>query len=329
MDHDHDYYDRLHADRVKQSLEELQYVVKEHDAALAKLRASSANSQPSFTPGPETSLGMMKVAYDELATKPPFLAFPESVLPAMIALRKTSQTVDDTKAFLSSHDESMSKAKRRLEIEQSNLKDQQGLSQSLQNRIQTLREGLDNRMEMGPEDIARERINVLKQTKKKYDKETARLLKALRNFIDDSLASMLAAEELGGPVVGDMMDIDGENLAAGFSGQGRPKKVKETQDQDKRQRRIDEIWGHREPQQRDQDRDNRDESTAAGAEMRELTEELLNGLMESDGDNSAAYVQLSRESAAARFLIRSKVAQFHPKDSTKLRLVDFGRELDS
>jgi hypothetical protein len=27
-------------------------------------------------------------------------------------------------------------------------------------------------------------------------------------------------------------------------------------------------------------------------------------------------------------LVRAKVAQFHPKDARRLRLIDFGRELD-
>jgi hypothetical protein len=271
----------------------------------------------------------MKLAYDELSVKTPFLPSIESILPALIALRKTHQTVEETKAYLASHGKSAEKAKVRLEVEQSNLKDQQALSQSLQNRIQSLRDGLDSRMEMGPDDIAQERIAELKKKKKDYDRETSKLLKAVRTFIDNHLASMLAAEELGGPVVGDLMEIDGDDLAAGFSSQGKLKKAKENPNQDKRQRRIDEIWGGRQEANLNVDgQEDGDETAAAGSEMRHLTEELLNNLMESEGDNTAAYVQLNTESAAARFLVRSKVAQFHPKDSTKLRLLDFGRELD-
>lgn len=269
----------------------------------------------------------MKAAYDELASKTPFLPYPDSALPALLALRKTHQTVEETKAYLVSHDEAAEKAKRRLQAEQSSLRDQQALSQSLQNRIQYLRDGLDNQMEMGPEAEARVRVAELKQKKKTYNKDTSILLKALRRFIDDHLGSMLAAEGLGGPVVGDMMEIDDDNLAAGFSSQGKLQKAKENQD-DKRQRRIDDIWGQpREIQAQAHDQ-NRNEAAAAGIEMKNLTEALLNSLMESDGDSSAAYVQLEKETAAARFLIRSKAAQFHPKDSTKLRLIDFGRELD-
>ena len=52
---------------------------------------------------------------------------------------------------------------------------------------------------------------------------------------------MLAAEELGGPVVGDMMDIDGQDLEAGFNAQGKLKKSKTDQSVDKSQRRMDEF----------------------------------------------------------------------------------------
>ncbi|RYP76136.1 hypothetical protein DL771_001960 [Monosporascus sp. 5C6A] len=271
----------------------------------------------------------MKAAYDELAQQTPFLPFPESVLPALLALRKTHQTVEETRAYQETHKISVENAKRRLDVEKSNLADQQALSRSLQNRIQSLRDGLESRMEMGPDDIARERIDDLKQKKKHYDREAAKLVKALRKFIENPLAGMLAAEELGGPVVGDMMDIDGDDLAAGFNSQGRPKKAKANPDLDKRQRRIDEIWGMRDGIRVDGTADDdRGEISAAAAEMRELIEELLNALMQSEADSSSAYVQLSKETAATRFLVRSKVAQFHPRDSTRLRLVDFGRELD-
>lgn len=226
---------------------------------------------------------------------------------------------------MSTQNGSVEDTKKQLDIAKTDFSNQQALAYSLRGRIQSLQDDLETRMEMVPEDIARERIDELKQKKRKYDRETSKLLKSLRNFIDGHLAGMLAAEELGGPVVGDMMDIDEQDLAAGFSSQGRVKTTKAKPGDDKRQRRIDEIWGaHRV----DEEQNNRDEITAAGQEMRDLTEALLNSLSHSEGDSSAAYVHLPRESAAARFLVRAKVAQFHPKDSCKLRLIDFGRELD-
>lgn len=276
----------------------------------------------------------MKMAYDDLTSKPAFLPFPDSVLPSLLALRRAHDAAAETTAYLVTQSESVEEAKRRLEAEQASFRDQEALSHSLQNRIQSLRHDMDNRMDMGPEEAATERRNGLKQKKRHYDQKTSRLLKTLKKFIDDHLAAMLAAEELGGPVVGEMMDIDREDLAAGFNAQGRPKKPKESQDQDQRQRRIDEIWGETRATRQNEahssrtSRDGGDEATAAGVEMRELTEELLNRLVESEGDSEAAYVRLPRESAAARFLVRSKVAQFHPKDSARLRLIDFGKELD-
>jgi hypothetical protein len=197
----------------------------------------------------------------------------------------------------------------------------------MKERIESLRNELDARMEMTPEQVAQERLDELKAKKRRYDKDTGALLRVLNKFINDHLASMLAAEDLGGPVVGDMMEIDSDDLAGGFSTQGRPKKTKAGPDEDKRQRRIDELWG---PDGLDAQRDRRkwDEAAAAGQEMRSLTERLLNQLMTSGGDSGVSYVAVERESSAARFLVRSKVAQFHPKDATKLRLIDFGRELD-
>ncbi|KAI1330278.1 hypothetical protein F5Y16DRAFT_33909 [Xylariaceae sp. FL0255] len=318
-------HDAIHAAHIEETLQELQAMVDEHQDALNKLRASSAiNSQMQTPSTVVASLDTMKAAYDDLTSKTPFLPFPDSVLPALVALQRTHQTVEETKAFLSAHGQSIEETKKQLQDAKTDFKNQQALAHSLRTRIQSLQNGLNDRMEMSPDDIARERINELKEKKKKYDKDSSKLLRSLRKFIDTQLAGMLAAEELGGPVVGDLMDIDEEDLAGGFNAQGRAKKRKVESTDGKRQRRIDEIWGAQ-----DEDEDgSRNEITAAGQEMRDLTEELLNSLWSSEGDSSAAYVQLAKESAAARFLVRAKVAQFHPKDSSKLRLIDFGRELD-
>ncbi|KAF2968733.1 hypothetical protein GQX73_g4829 [Xylaria multiplex] len=322
------HHDVFHARNLEQTLQELQGIVKEHEDGLNKLRVSPIRREGQGLPATAT-FDIMKMAYDELASSTPYLPFPDSVLPALVALRRTHKTVEETKAYLSTHSKSVVDTKKKLERAKADFSNQQALAHSLRGRIQLLQDGLEARMEMGPEDIARERIDELKQKKKTYDRETSKLLKSLRRFIDNHLAGMLAAEELGGPVVGDMMDIDEQDLVAGFNSQGRVKTVKEKPGDDKRQRRIDEIWGPREGEEgRRGESHDRDEVTAAGQEMRDLTEELLNSLSQSEGDNSAAYVHLHKETAAARFLVRAKVAQFHPKDSSRLRLIDFGRELD-
>ncbi|KAK2004602.1 hypothetical protein LX36DRAFT_649665 [Colletotrichum falcatum] len=270
----------------------------------------------------------MKSAFEQVAGTPPFVPFSESVLPALLALRKTHQTITESRAYLISQGASLDRTKRRLEIEQANLADQKLLQQSLEKRIQSLKDEAESRMELMPEQAALERLDELRHKKKHYDRETSRLLKALRKFIDDHLAAQLAAEDLGGPVVGEMMDIDSDQLIAGFNAQGRPAKIKPKPDEDKRQRRLEEVWGLPQADTSQKRGGEADEAAAAGREMRALTEQLLNQLVESGGDSTAAYVKLSKETAAARFLVRSKVAQFHPRDATKLKLIDFGRELD-
>ncbi|KAI1156659.1 hypothetical protein F4825DRAFT_212894 [Nemania diffusa] len=323
-------HDAFHARNLEDTLQELQSIVKEHEDALDKLRATPSTGHAGRSLPATAPFDIMNAAYSELASTTPYLPFPDSVLPALIALRRTHQTVEETKAYLSIHNESVESTKRKLELAKADFSNQQALAHSLRGRIQSLQDDLETRMELGPEDIARERIDELKEKKTRYDKETSKLLKALRRFIDNHLAGMLAAEELGGPVVGDMMDVDEQDLLAGFNSQGRVKTAKAKPEDDKRQSRIDEIWGPRESEEgqgRRGEGHDRDEIAAAGQEMRDLAEQLLN-LSQSEGDSSAVYVRLPRESAAARFLVRAKVAQFHPKDSSSLRLIDFGRELD-
>lgn len=254
----------------------------------------------------------------------PFLPVASSILPALLALRRTHETIVESKAYLASQGPVVERERRDLDTDQSHLRDQSLLTRALEERISSLEVELSSNIEVEPEDGARRRREELEQKKGNYDGESRRLFRALNDFIDKHLAPMLAAEELGGPVVGDLVGINGADLAAGFNAQGKLKKPKDGAEGDKRQRRIDEIWGSGggAPAERSDD-----EASAAGREMKQLTQALIEKLQEARGDNSASYVTLTRESAAARFLVRSKVAQFHPKDASRLRLIDFGREL--
>lgn len=279
---------------------------------------------------------MIKTALTNInTTSEPFLPFAGSVLPALLALRRAHQTISESRSYLESHASEADRERKQLESDRTNLKDQRLLTDALSSRIVALRQELVAKAEMRPEDSAREKKDELRAKKKKYDKETRALMMALSEFIDNPLAGMLAAEELGGPVVGDIIEVDPDELAAGFNAQGKLKKSKGGEE-DKRQRRIDEIWGAAAGGQRggrarqDSERiDGDEEIVEARREMRELTEQLSNRLVEAKGENSLTYVVLERESAAARFLVRSKVAQFHAKDANKLRLIDFGRDLEN
>ncbi|GKT98295.1 chromosome segregation protein smc [Fusarium langsethiae] len=305
-----------------QTLRELQQQVRQHEEELERLRSDELRL-------PESVAGQTRIiqaALKEVTESDPFLPSPGSLLPALLALRRTHQTIQESNTYLDSQRSAHEQLSRQLEADEARLKDQNLLSDALTARIHSLRDEVDASTNVTPEEGAKERLQELRAKKKNFDRDTTKLMKVLLRFIANHLAPMLAAEELGGPVVGDLMDVDGEALASGFNAQGKLKNPKETADkEDKRQRRIDEIWG----QAAVEESGRQSEVTAAAAEMRQLTEELLNTLSEAQGDNSASYVQLSRESAAARFLVRSKIAQFHPKDAMKLRLVDFGRDLET
>lgn len=271
----------------------------------------------------------MANAYQTVTEEEPLLPPPGPILPALLAMRRAQQTIAETNEYTDSKAASLEQIERRIEAERANLREQQALQVALENRIKALRQGLESSEEKTEEQLARERMVELKQQKSHWDRQTTRLTKDLDWFIEEHLGPMLAAEELGGPVVGGLMDIDPDDLSAGFSAQGKLKKAKDQPDLDKRQRRLDDIWGSRDQEgQPSKRKHERDEASAASGEMRELTENLLNKLVEAGGDTSAAYVELPRETAAARFLVRSKVAMFHPKDARRLRLVDFGRDFE-
>lgn len=272
----------------------------------------------------------MKAALRDVTNSEPFLPFPGSVLPALLALRRTHKTIVESREYLASREAAgvSDRDKRRLETDQANLRDQTLLHDALSNRVEELRTELASAADLEPEDALQRRLDELQGKRKGYDSGSKELFKALRSFIDDRLAAMLAAEELGGPVVGGMVDVDTEALGAGFNAQGRLKKAPDSaldKNDGKRQQRLEEIWG-----QVVEGHDERpvDEVKAAGNEMKQLLQALIQQLEEAKGENSRSYVSLPRESAAARFLVRSKVAQFDPRDASRLRLVDFGRELD-
>lgn len=296
---------------------------------LILLQLRSSSTVPDTEPSPEDTLEIFTKAYEEVAESKPFLPAPGSVLPALLAIRNARNTINESNEYLESQAKSQDELARKLEAEKTALREQQALKTALENRIQSLRDGLENKQEKTPEQMAKERIAELKRQKKEWENRTAKLTKDLDWFIEEHLGPMLAAEELGGPVVGQLTDIDPEDLSAGFSAQGKLKKAKDQPDIDKRQRRIDEIWGAQDQQGESNKRKREeDEASAAVADIRRLIEQLMNKLVESQGDNSASYLKISKETAAVRFLVRSKVASFHPKDAQKLRLVDFGRDID-
>ena len=271
---------------------------------------------------------VLKEAYEKLAREEPLLPSSDSPLPALLATRSTQNLIAETRASFTETHAKLSEARQRLKDEDTNLQDSKLITTSVEVRIGKLREQVDNACQRTPDEVAEKAINELRSKKQKYDGQTKVLVRAFNKFTNDHLAKMLAAEELGGPVVGDLLDIDDDMLRAGFSQIGKTKKLKGSVEslEAKRQQRIETIWGLQE-EDRDMSASSRNEEDAAATDFRVLVEDLLNSAADISKPNG--YVALTRDSAAVRFLVRAKVAQFHPKDARKLRLVDLGQETDA
>ncbi|KAF2419761.1 hypothetical protein EJ08DRAFT_683535 [Tothia fuscella] len=304
--------------RLDHTIRELQERLKTQQAHLEKLRATTTNPAPT-TPSSDPKerllqLHTIKTAYQTMTPQKPVLPTPGSLLPTLLATRTIQQTISDTKKAIEASSFQLETTSLQLTHSETQLSDSRLLNASLEAR--TARLNVETRDRGSQSDSAKAKDLVRQKQKRKgmFEKEIGLLRERIDEFVESHLAAMLAAEELGGPVVGELQDVDEDMLTAGFSAQGKPKTGKgssSSKGEDKRQRRIDDIWGT--------SGEERSEKDAAAEEVRGLLEELL---ME------GGYVDLERDSAAARFLVRAKVAVFNPKDARKIRLIDFGREMD-
>ncbi|KAK8229809.1 hypothetical protein HDK77DRAFT_454732 [Phyllosticta capitalensis] len=312
--------------RLDQTVQELRERVREQQRALEELRKSHASTAHFRSEDPKTQLHQLRVlkdAYDGLTSLEPDLPAPASVLPPLLAARITQQVINETKNAIQDSRKQLANTKRQLECEQGNLRDANSITKSLESRIEQLQVEDNETSTWSPSQLAQEMLTATIKRKDTYDLETDRLRANLESFTNDHLASMVAAEELGGPIVGDLLEIDGDMLAAGFSLQGKPKPLKPGKSvEDKRQRRLDDIWG----MGSGTDGALSSEREAAAHEVQSLLQSLYAARI--GQTTSGEYVVLERDSAAARFLVRAKVAQLHPKDARRLRLIDFGRELE-
>lgn len=210
-------------------------------------------------------------------------------------------------------------AEKQVKAEERQLSDLNSLSDALQTRLNKLTSFKHEHSSIPPSEASGRLLDTRIKHKKQYEDEAEHLSNALFGYIRNRLGAMIAAEEIGGPVVGDLKDVTDDMLAAGFSMHGKSKRASANPISDsKRQQRIDEVWGSAATDGRPASEDE-----AAIAEMTGLVEQLL----AIADENAGSYVDLKRDSAAARYLVRAKVAQFHPKDARKLRLVDLGLEL--
>ena len=334
--------------RVEKTIKELQNLVKAQQEAIEQVRMSFdcqdhaliaclqiksvRDTPPIQTPATDLAerlhqLRIIKSGYERLAAKDPFLPTSDTALPSLLALRYVGKVVSEDKAHLSVKQKELAEAREQLAKQESRVRENKRFSEALGSRIEELRIKHSEKSQRTPEEEAQSLLEEERKRRLDYIRDRKALTRTLVNFINDPLAAMLAAEDLGGPVVGDQLDISDEMLQAGFSQLGKPKKFKPStsaEDDGKRQRRIKQICGSGDDDE-EQDLPGT-EREAAAQQMRGLVEELLNAAAENDVEES--YVDIKKDSAAVRFLVRANVAEFHPEDARKLRLIDFVSEYD-
>ena len=255
-------------------------------------------------------------AYRKLANSEPTLPSADSPLPALLALQSTLLTIDDVKKSIRDCRRQIVEAQSRLDTEQDDLLSSRALAEALNSRIRDLQSENEQMLQEGPENTATRMWQSQQRLKVQHTEGLKQLVLAFRRFIDGHLALMIAAEDLGGPVVGDDLNLDETQLKAGFTKQGKPRKSATSRRLD-----VDEDLNatNDEGQVAISPTTERE---AARKEFRKLVEDLMNA--SADEDSSSPYINITRESASVRFLVRAKVAQLHPRDARKLRLLEFG-----
>jgi len=257
-------------------------------------------------------LKVIKHAYTTLSSSAPELPPPASPVPALLTLRCVLQAVPESRKVLVESSRGLENAQERLRGEESRLSAAKLLSNALDDRTKRLRAELADVSSLSPEEAARRHIARNEKCSESLDAEVTIMTKDLVNFINDHLASMLAVEELGGPVVGDLLDIADETIAASFASRGSIKRTGSNAGPVTSRVNVDE------------ETDNADQGPrlrrTAAIEVRSLVEALLNTAIDEGPD---AYVKVRRESAAARYLVKSRVAMLHPKNPLQIRLINF------
>jgi hypothetical protein len=270
-------------------------------------------------------------AYESIAAEKPDLPDPASPAPAALAARTLRDAIADGHAAIDSALDQLARSESRAAAAAAALADAGLLAAALRARTARLEDARARQSRLGAAERAERAMRAKRERAREFEREAARLRRALDAFVRGHVSAMLAAEELGGPVIGTLADADEDALAAGFSAQGRPRASKRSAEDDggRRQMRIDEIWGVGAGGRGGESAGEAPspELQAACDEVSGLVDDLLRAL--AGKSNAGVYVDLRRDSAAARFLVRAKVAQYHPKDARKLRLIDFGRELDA
>jgi hypothetical protein len=189
------------------------------------------------------------------------------------------------------------------------LKEQESLKGALETRLKELEDPAT--VTKGEESVVE-----MKNRTKRVKKQTKLTLIALRKFFEGYLHTALEMEELGGPAVGlGQKEVDGKRLLRKSKGQMT---IEEAFKAGRKREREREKRGRRAEEEEEDEEGEEDEDEGVVGELEALLEELMTNSLKAD-----PYVTIKRESAVTRFLVRAKVAEFHPRDSTRLKLLNF------
>ncbi|KAF3480391.1 uncharacterized protein GIQ15_05738 [Arthroderma uncinatum] len=346
-----------HSRQIEKTLRGLREQVQRQEDALRELRASAGPLElprPDLQPHERLAQTRRAIqAYKSLLSdSKPQLPAPDSPLNGLLALREANRLVRELKSTIPLTAQELVRDRERLKVEEANLRDANGITAELQRRIKELRQQRRDNDESGAKHggkkskqesnrIAKELIREQRRKGREIEEKTVELKEALREFVDEHLAPMLAAEDMGGPVVGDQIEVSDSTLEIGYTARGKERKASkagngQSTGSKKQQQRIDELLrrgrrrsgaqgrdgGHEEENDEDGDETRiTNPREAAAEEMHSLIESLLNIAA------TSSYIELDQDSAASRFLVKAKIAQFHPRDSRKLRLIDVAREI--
>lgn len=230
-----------------------------------------------------------------------YLPSASSPLNLLLGYRAVQRSIGCNAARIPRARAELADARRELAHAETTLAELRALGDALEGRVQELERGGG-----GPHaDGVAELRAKLRDTRRK----SARTMKALQAFFGTALKARLEIEELGGPIA-ECADVDVDaKKAVGRAGAGGQITLEQAF-RARKKRRARHAKNAEEEESEEEDVDD---------EMRGLLELLMNKSLEAD-----AYVELEMESAVARFLVRAKVAELHPRDARRIRLVGFG-----
>lgn len=179
-------------------------------------------------------LKILKTAHDQSFHTIDYVPSAESPLNTLLAFRSVETVIAQTNTSIQDVEERIKSAQTFLKAQEAAATEQDRLMEALQARLDVLEEE-ELRIDVGADIVGQgDLVRKLAKKKKEVAKRTLGLLREFLYFLDNGLARMVAAEEMGGPVVGDDPEV---TLETGFNKQGNVKKG---------DRRIDEMWGQAE-----------------------------------------------------------------------------------